>query len=121
MRITRAVKGLVGTVMIILLSGILIGCRGRYEIKEDKRGRMVRLDKWTGKIAILDDDRLVPVVKVTKQKTKSKEPKISILYISYDSSEECEKARKERLKEHPGAVCVREDNYSIQENGKKLR
>lgn len=46
----------VGVLAIISLSS----CdQNRYEIKEDKAGRMVRLDRRTGEITVLEGDKLV--------------------------------------------------------------
>jgi len=33
----------------------------RYELKQDEQGRMIRLDKRTGEVAIVEGDRLVPL------------------------------------------------------------
>jgi len=46
--------------LFFLVLFMLTGCDvGRYEIKEDKSGRTIRLDKWTGEITIIAGDRLV--------------------------------------------------------------
>lgn len=39
-----------------------IGNKDRYELKQDKFGRTVRLDKQTGEMAILDGDKLSPAL-----------------------------------------------------------
>jgi hypothetical protein len=50
---------------------MLIGCDvGRYEIKEDKTGRTIRLDKWTGEITIIAGDRLVRVKTPSEQESE---------------------------------------------------
>jgi hypothetical protein len=37
------------------------GSEDRFELKHDERGRVVRLDKTTGEMAIVTGDRLIPV------------------------------------------------------------
>ena len=47
---------------IFICIGLLFayGCDlQRYELKEDKQGRLVRLDKWTGGFLVLDGSILV--------------------------------------------------------------
>ena len=49
----------------------LIGCDvGRYELKEDKSGRTIRLDKWTGEITIIAGDRLIKVKTTQEQESE---------------------------------------------------
>jgi hypothetical protein len=50
------------TLIIVALSLAMGQCGGdRYELKQDKAGRTVRLDKKTGEVAVVYDDRLVKV------------------------------------------------------------
>jgi len=106
---------------VVLLLGVVFGCDGRYEIKEDKEGRIIRLDKWLGGITILEEGKLIPVVNKTVQQSKSEAPMDFLnAYQTYKSSKECEAARNKMLQQHPAAVCVSEENYVIEENGKKL-
>jgi len=51
-------------VILMTISCILFtGCnRNRYELMEDKKGRVIRLDKETGEMAILMGDELVKVI-----------------------------------------------------------
>lgn len=53
-----------GSIAVALLLFVALSCqRDRYEIKEDKLGRTIRLDKKTGEIMILDGNKLVKVKK----------------------------------------------------------
>ena len=47
--------------MLLALASISSCDQNRYEIKEDKTGRMVRLDRRTGEISVLEGDKLVKV------------------------------------------------------------
>jgi hypothetical protein len=62
-----------------VLSGfafLTVGCdqltgtsgNNRYELKQDNTGRTIRLDKQTGEIAILDGNKLTPVLSDTDRK-----------------------------------------------------
>ncbi len=45
-----------------LLAVIVSGCDiGRWEIKDDKQGRIIRLDRWFGGLAVVDGTRLVAI------------------------------------------------------------
>ena len=128
MRATASHRPWLGVVIAFLLSGAAIGCNGRYEISKDKQGKIVRLDKWTGDVAILEEGKLVPVANVKDEKSKYQALYHELSQFLSDgdfviykkTSEECEVLRKYLLKKHPGALCVREETYYIEENGKKL-
>jgi len=50
------------------LCGILALCacdRERYELKEDKNGRLVRLDRKTGELALVERDGVTREIRVS--------------------------------------------------------
>jgi hypothetical protein len=50
-------------IFVLLIVSIVLCCQGcaRYETHEDKFGRTIRTDRWTGEVAILEGDTLVKV------------------------------------------------------------
>jgi hypothetical protein len=50
-------------VLVVMASFGLSGCGdGRYELKEDGTGRLVRLDRWLGGVAVLEGNTLVELL-----------------------------------------------------------
>ena len=110
-------------VIFTILVALTAGCEGRYEMKEDKLGRIIRLDSWTGEVAILKEGVMITVSDATEQEWTQIMRDADVdglgIYI-YESAEECEAARQKKLKRHPSVVCSMEERYYIKENGKKL-
>jgi hypothetical protein len=45
-------------VVSVVLTSLLVNC-SRYEIKEDKQGRAIRVDRWTGDIQIVQGNKVI--------------------------------------------------------------
>jgi hypothetical protein len=58
---------------IVMFSILLSSCGGdRFELKEDKHGRTVRLDKRTGEVVLIEDDQMI-AIKTPAQLEKERE------------------------------------------------
>ncbi len=50
-------------IIFIILISLTAGCKGeRYEMKEDKQGRIIRLDRRTGEVTVLEGDSLIHII-----------------------------------------------------------
>lgn len=59
-------------VIVFLISITFVSCkRNRYELVKDDRGRVVRLDKETGEIVIVQNEKMVPVKTPEQQETET--------------------------------------------------
>lgn len=68
----RAFASVIGIVIVFLFSIILFSCKSdRYELSKDEQGRIIRLDKETGAISIVDGERLLPVKTPEQQESEA--------------------------------------------------
>ncbi|MGH9683533.1 MAG: hypothetical protein ACRD4S_07975 [Candidatus Acidiferrales bacterium] len=67
MTINRTYSGLI---FLLVLS--VCSCGGRYELKQDKDGRTIRIDKWTGDISIIEGDKVIQPESAQDEQTKKK-------------------------------------------------
>ena len=50
-------------IIFIVLISLTAGCKGeRYEMKEDRQGRIIRLDRRTGEVTVLEGDSLIHII-----------------------------------------------------------
>ena len=50
-------------IIFIVLISLTAGCKGeRYEMKEDRQGRIIRLDRRTGEVTVLEGDSLIQII-----------------------------------------------------------
>jgi hypothetical protein len=69
------------SIMMLVFVLMCSGC-SRYEMKEDKEGRAVRIDHWTGEVTIFSGDRMIRVKSQEEQEAEDKKRAASLVALA---------------------------------------
>lgn len=58
--------------MVAILGAFAVSGCARYDMKEDKQGRMIRVDRFTGEVTIIEGDKIVKVKTPDEQAEENK-------------------------------------------------
>ena len=71
----------IGTAALFIICLFCVAC-SRYEMKEDKAGRTIRIDHWTGEVTVIAGDRMIKVKTQEEQDADDKKQAASVAALA---------------------------------------